>query len=151
MKYLVILAIGFGIGLYVDRYELRPPAPAPPSPSQIITGKSDQQELDEKIREWHLTPDDIKQDLARTSEVVRNQADAVGAKMSDERILAVVKAKYILDRDLASSDIHVSVNGGRVTLTGSVGSAELLGRAVALALDTGGVSGVDSKLSVTQA
>ena len=46
---------------------------------------------------------------ARTSEVVRNQADAVGAKMSDERILAVVKAKYILDRDLAACDIHVSV------------------------------------------
>jgi len=150
MKYLVILAIGFGLGLYVDRYELRPPLPAPAGASQITVGKSDQEELEGKMREWHLTPDDIKQDLARTKEIVRNQAEVVGAKISDDRILAVVKAKYVLDRDLASCDIHVSVNGGRVTLTGSVGSAELLGRAVALAMDTGGVSGVDSRMSVAQ-
>jgi osmotically-inducible protein OsmY len=74
----------------------------------------------------------------------------VGGKITDERILAVVKAKYILDRDLAPCDIHVSVRGGRVTLAGAVGSAELVGRAIALALDTGGVSGVESRIRVTQ-
>jgi osmotically-inducible protein OsmY len=148
MRYLVILALGFGLGLYVDRYDLRPPAPA--SAPQIRMGRSDQEELQDKIRQWRLTPEDIKQDLARAGEVVRDQADAIGARMSDERILAVVKAKYVLDRDLASCDIHVSVHASRVTLAGSAGSAELVGRAVALALDTNGVSGVDSKMGVVR-
>jgi osmotically-inducible protein OsmY len=59
-----------------------------------------------------------------------------------------VKAKYILDRDLSACDIHVSVLDGRVTLSGSTGSPDLVGRAVALALDTDGVLGVDSKVGI---
>ena len=146
MKYLVILAIGVALGIYVDRYQLRTPAPYVPATSQA--GPLAPSGFDEKMREWRLSPDDIRQDLARTGEVVRNEAHVAGEKISDARILAVVKAKYILDRDLSACEIHVSVLDGRVTLSGSTGSPDLVGRAVALALDTDGVSGVDSKLGI---
>ena len=148
MKYLLILALGVALGIYIDRYQLRTPEPNAPAAAQA--GTSAPSGFDEKLREWRLTPDDIKQDLAQTGGVVRNQAHAVGEKISDARILAVVKAKYILDRDLAGCDIHVSVADSRVSLSGSVGSPDLVGRAVALALDTDGVLGVDSKVKVGQ-
>jgi osmotically-inducible protein OsmY len=40
------------------------------------------------------------------------------------------------------------VDDGRVTLTGTVPSADLIGRATALALDTGGVRNVTARLAV---
>ncbi len=146
MKYIVVLLVGIALGLYIARYQLHLPAVSTfPSSEPAPAARSG---FDEKMRQWRLTPDDIKQDLARTGEVVRNQADAVGVKIADARIVAVVKAKYILDRDLSAYDLHVSVNEGRVALSGSVATPDLLGRAVALALDTDGVAGVDSKLAI---
>jgi hypothetical protein len=148
MKYLIILVLGVALGIYLGRYSLSMPTgshsvaqlPAPATPDGF----------DDKLREWHLTPDDIKQDLAHTGEVVRTQLHVVSGKMTDARIVAVVKAKYVLDRDLAASDIHVTAVDGHVTLAGNVGSPELLGRAMALALETDGVASVDSKLAVAQ-
>jgi hypothetical protein len=143
MKYILLLALGIALGVYADRYWLTDRSGvardlAPP----------DRGAFDEKLRQWHLTPDDIRQDLSKTGEVVRTQAGAVGGKISDARILTVIKAKYVLDRDLSVCDIHVSVENGRVILAGTVTSEDLLGRAVALALDTGGVADVHSRLAL---
>ncbi len=146
MKYLIILVLGVALGIYVDRYQLRWPELTRPVSSEH--GAAVRDGLDDKLHQWRLTPDDIRQDLARTGQVVRNQASNVGEKMSDARIVAVVKSKYILDRDLSAVEIHVSAHDGRVALEGTVDTPDLVGRAVALALDTGGVSGVDSKLVI---
>jgi hypothetical protein len=105
-------------------------------------------EVADKIQQWHLTPDDIRNDLARTGEVVRENAHVAGDKISDARIVTVIKAKYVLDRDLSAPDIHVDVVDGHVTLSGTVGSADLIGKAVMLALDTSGVENVSAKLVV---
>lgn len=99
-----------------------------------------------RIRQWHLTPDDIRGDLDRTGEVVRSNADVVGQKLDDARIVATIKAKYLLDRDLSAIDIHVQSREGDVLLTGTVASPALIGRAVAMALDTGGVHRVVARL-----
>jgi osmotically-inducible protein OsmY len=104
--------------------------------------------LDEKLRQWRLTPDDIKSDLARTGEIVRANARVAGERISDARILTVIKAKYVLDRDLSARDIEVRVKDGRVVLAGTVPSPELIGKAVALALDTDGVRNVSARLAV---
>lgn len=104
--------------------------------------------LGEKMREWHLTPADIHADLARGGEIARANADRVRAQVSDARVVATIKAKLVLDRDLSARDINVDSTAGDVTLTGSVESEALVGRAVALALDTDGVQHVTSKLSV---
>jgi len=104
--------------------------------------------VSEKLEDWHLTPDEIKADLAKTGEVVRTKAHAAGETIADARIVAVVKAKYVLDRDLSALDIAVSSNSGEITLTGGVASPELIGRAIQLALDTDGVHRVTAKLAV---
>jgi osmotically-inducible protein OsmY len=148
MKYLIIFVLGVCLGIYVDRHP--PSLQLGGNPKVREQQAAARDEFADKMRQWRLTPDDIKSELAHTGEIVRTQANAVGGKISDARILAVVKAKYILDRDLSASGIHVAVLGGRVTLTGSAGSADLVGRAMALAMDTDGVTAVDSKLGVVQ-
>jgi osmotically-inducible protein OsmY len=104
--------------------------------------------INEKLTEWHLTPDDIKGDLAKTGQVVRTKAQAVGGEISDARIVTVIKAKYVLDHDLSAIDISVDSQNGAVELGGTVASPELIGKAVVLALDTDGVRGVTSKIAV---
>ena len=104
--------------------------------------------VSDKLVEWHLTSDDIKADLAKTGEVVRTKAAAVGDRIGDARVVAVVKAKYVLDRDLSALDINIDCRDGEVTLHGTVATPELVGRATALALDTDGVHRVTSKLKV---
>jgi osmotically-inducible protein OsmY len=105
-------------------------------------------EINEKLTEWHLTPDDIKDDLAKTGQVVRTKAQAVGGEITDARIVTVIKAKYVMDHDLSAIDISVDSQNGAVALGGTVASPELIGKAVVLALDTDGVRGVTSKISV---
>jgi hypothetical protein len=148
MKYLVIFILGFVAGAYIVRYKL----PDWESPSQPTQGNAapTHDSLEDKLRRWHLAPADIKNDIARTGEVVRTQAGRVGDKISDVSILTVIKAKYVLDRDLSASSIKVEVHDGRVTLDGTVQSNELLGRAVALALDTEGVTNVTARLTAPQ-
>ena len=102
----------------------------------------------DKLRQWHLTGDDIRSDLARGGEVVRAKARVAGERISDARVVAVVKAKYLLDRDLSAREIRVEVSGGAVVLSGVVASPELVGKAVALALDTDWVHTVTSHLAV---
>ncbi|HWA09828.1 MAG TPA: BON domain-containing protein [Opitutaceae bacterium] len=104
--------------------------------------------ITEKLVEWHLTADDIKADLARTGAVVRSKAAVAGEKISDARIVTVIKSKYVLDRELSAIDINVDCRDGEVTLRGTVASNALIGRATALALDTDGVHNVTARLAV---
>ncbi|HXA14756.1 MAG TPA: BON domain-containing protein [Opitutaceae bacterium] len=171
MKALILLIIGGILGAialhYYDQREAEQSIAAPTQPANASpaaeTSQSNDPSLADKARdtadnvkdrihdkliEWHLTPDDIKDDLAKTGQVVRTKAQAVGEKIADGRIVTVIKAKYVLDRDLTAGDISVESHDGKVDLSGTVASPQLIGKAIALALDTDGVSGVTAKLSV---
>ncbi len=108
--------------------------------------------ISDKLSDWRLSSSDIKEDLAKSGEVVRTKAKAAGhsiaAASSNSRIVAVVKAKYTLDKELHARDIEVSCDAGNVTLRGTVVNEALIGKAVALALDTDGVIQVKSLLTV---
>ncbi len=101
-----------------------------------------------KAREWNLTPDHIQDELTKTGRVVRSRAMVAGEKMEDARIVAVIKGKYVVERNLSSFDISVDCDGGTVKLTGWVNSPAQIGRAVELALQTNGVHHVVSDLSL---
>jgi len=135
------IAGGYAIHVYDQR-----PAGSDGYASDSHPGAAVREEVTEKIQQWHLTPDDIRADLARTGEVVRENAAVAGDKISDARIVTVIKAKYVLDRDLSARDIHVEATDGRVRLSGTVASNELIAKAVMLALDTSGVRNVSAKL-----
>ncbi len=98
--------------------------------------------------EWRLHPDEIKRDLEQKGEVVRAKTRQASEKIADARITAMVKAKYVLDRDLSALDISVDTQDGNVTLTGQVASPDLVARATELALDTEGVRNVTARLRV---
>ncbi len=141
MKALLFFLIGVLAGAYaVHVYDERE------RPATSVSGMTGS--VEDRLGQWHLSSDDIRADLARTGQVFREKAGVAGEKISDVRILAVIKAKYVLDRDLSARDIGVHVSDGAVTLTGTVSSPEFVGRATALALETDGATSVTARLSV---
>jgi PBP1b-binding outer membrane lipoprotein LpoB len=108
--------------------------------------------VSDKLTEWKLTPFDIKADLEKGGRVVRTKTLAAGEKVGEvadnARIVTVINGKLVADSELSALKINVDADLGVVTLSGTVASADLLGKAVALALDTNGVSQVVSLLKV---
>jgi osmotically-inducible protein OsmY len=149
------ILIGFIIGVVVGAYSLRvyeQRNAAAPNPAistttrEAATGMG--QAVSGKLADWHLTPDEVKADLSRSGQVVREKAQVAGARIVDTRIVAVIKAKYVLDHNLSARDISVEARDGVVTLGGSAPSPALVGRAIMLALDTEGVTRVVSQIGV---
>lgn len=148
-------AIAGGVTLYL--YKDSPPAPsegevAARTPSLAdkarATAADARDSITRKLEEWDLDTDAIKRDLAKGGEIVRSKAKVAGEKITDARIITVIKAKYVVERDLSAMDIRVSCTDGAVTLAGTVPTAEHLGRAVAIALDTDGVHNVVSQITL---
>ncbi len=120
------ILIGFIIGIVVGAYSLRvyeqrnemPPLSSRPTigdtTREAATGM--QQAVSGKLADWHLTPDEIRADLARSGQVVREKAQVAGDRIVDARIVTVIKAKYVLDHNLSARDITVEASGGVVTL-----------------------------------
>jgi osmotically-inducible protein OsmY len=96
-----------------------------------------------RLEALELRADDISAELAQTGTVVRRRArdlgDSVVDTVVDARITVAIKAKLAVDPDLSALGISVDTTAGRVTLAGTVASPELVGRAMALALETPGV------------
>jgi osmotically-inducible protein OsmY len=108
--------------------------------------------LTDKLRSWKLDRENITNELARTGRVMRDKADAAGQALKDAtldgRVTAAIKAKFVRDPDLSAWDIHVSTTDGVVTISGTVSTPELIGKAMGLALDTDGARQVISTLQV---
>ncbi|MEI8314220.1 MAG: BON domain-containing protein [Verrucomicrobiota bacterium] len=108
--------------------------------------------IETKLVAWHLTGTDIEAELAKTGKVVRRQMREFGASIadttSDARISAQIKGKFALTKELSAKSISVSTTDGRVTLSGIVANSKLIGKAMALALETDGVREVSSTLKV---
>ncbi|MCA1742570.1 MAG: BON domain-containing protein [Desulfonatronovibrio sp.] len=105
-----------------------------------------------KMEAWELRPEDIRKDIEEHGEVVRRKAREVGETVSDAasdaRITTTIKTRLAADSDLSAFSVSVSTTDGKVTLSGKVNSPEMVGKAVALALETEGVREVVSTLQV---
>jgi osmotically-inducible protein OsmY len=114
--------------------------------------KSTRDAAQEKLRELHLTPEDIKEELARSGRVVRREATKAGHAIADAtadaRATTAIKAKLIASRDLSGLNISVNTTDGVVTLSGAVSSSEDISKAILVAMDTEGVREVVSTLQV---
>ena len=95
----------------------------------------------EKLRVLHLRPEDIKDELARTGQVVRRAAREAGHSLTDAtadaRVTAAIKAKLVASRDLSALDISVNTTAEVVTLSGFVTSSEHISKAILLACAAG--------------
>jgi hypothetical protein len=108
--------------------------------------------IKDKMADWKLKPDDIKDELKRTGKVVRVKAKEAGAAIADAtadaRVTTAIKAKLLKDQSLASLSISVSTTSGLVTLSGTAATPENISRAIQLAMETDGVTQVVSTLQV---
>ena len=146
MKALFIFLVGFAAGILAlawYRDDFTPKATVAREKASALKDS-----IGQKLEDWHLTPEEIKADLRKTGEVVRSNAKAAGGTINDARLVAQINAKFVLDGDLSARAIDVDCTDGKVTLRGTVPSEALIGRAVALALDTSGVTHVNAKLTV---
>ena len=108
--------------------------------------------IQEKLRVLDLRPQDIKDELARTGQVVRRKAKEAGQAIADAtadaRMTAAIKGKLVANRDLSALSISVNTTAGVVTLSGTVNSTDDISKAMMLAMDTDGVKEVISTLQV---
>lgn len=105
-----------------------------------------------KLTEWKLTPSDIRSELEKGGRIVRSKAAKAGATagvmFDNAKVVTVINAKLVGDPQLSALKINADADKGVVTLKGTVKSPELIGRAIALALDTDDVTQVVSLLTV---
>src|SRR5690348_10199096 len=105
MRFLVIFLVGAGCGaggLYYMQRSDRPAEVAGGVSDRVKESASDARDaISGKLADWKLTPDDIKRDLAKGGEIVRDKAAVAGERIADARIVTVVNAKFVLDRDLS--------------------------------------------------
>ena len=114
--------------------------------------KSARDAVQEKLRVFDLRPEQVKEDLAKTGQVVRRKARQAGQAIADAtvdaRTTAAIKGKLLANRDLSALSISVNTTAGVVTLSGTVNSPEDISKAMMIAMDTEGVSEVVSTLQV---
>lgn len=114
--------------------------------------KSARDVVEEKLRVLDLRTNDIKDELARTGEIIRRKARETGTAIADAtadaRITATIKAKLVKEHDLSALSISVNTTASVVTLSGTVPSSEAISKAMLLAMDTDGVREVISTLQV---
>lgn len=90
--------------------------------------------------------EEIKVELSRSGQVVREKSAALGNSVSAATVTATVKGKLLTESGLRG--VSVETTEGVVTLTGSVASHEDIARAMKLALETDGVTKVVSKIQI---
>ena len=84
--------------------------------------------------------------------IVRTKDSVVGAptgSTDDEVIKTMVNGKLQADSEASKASIEVDAKNGEVMLKGSADSAKLIGHAMALALNTEGVTKVSSDIKVS--
>lgn len=105
-----------------------------------------------RMTEWHLNASDIQADLDSNKEIVRTKSATAGAPTASSdksTIESMVKSRLEADSEIAALKFRVSADReGEVTLKGKAQSADQVGHAIALALDTEGVSKVTSKIKL---
>ncbi len=108
--------------------------------------------VEEKLHALNLRTNDIKDELARTGQVVRRKAQEAGQAIADAtadaRITTAIKARLIAHRDLSGMRISVNTTAGIVTLSGFVSSTEQVSKAMLVAMETDGVREVISTMQV---
>jgi len=105
-----------------------------------------------KLDTLDLRSDQISDELTRNGKIFRRKAQDIGDQVvdaaSDARAIVEIKAKCAADPTLSMWSISAGCAQGHATLSGTVASPDDIGRAVAIALDTGGVRDVTSTLEV---
>ena len=155
MRKLLILFVGIAIGgvamWFFGNYRNDPRVQSAGQKVETAA-KAAHEAATNELRVLRLRPEDIKDELARTGQVVRRAATQAGQAIADAtadaRTTGAIKAKLLTSRDLSALNISVNTTAGVVTLSGAVASSEHISKAILLAMETDGVREVVSTLQV---
>jgi hypothetical protein len=143
---LLVLALGALIGFGVHWYLTRPNPE-----SALAKGRAQAREVGAELEDTFDTQE-IKKELSRTGQVIREKARKAGDAISDAaenaRITASIKAKLLQESAMSALAIDVDTTDGVVTLSGAVSSHEQIATAMELAMETEGVHKVISTLQL---
>jgi hyperosmotically inducible periplasmic protein len=155
MRVLLALIVGVALGVGVVWYygSDRSKSQMDSAANQVENAaKSAGAAIQDKLKVLDLRPQDVKDELARTGQVVRRKAQEAGQAISDAtadaRITAAIKGRLVASRDLSAVSISVNTTAGVVTLSGTVASTDAISKAMLLAMETDGVKEVISTLQV---
>jgi hypothetical protein len=108
--------------------------------------------IQEQFREWNVNPQTVKDELARSGQVVRRKTAEAGKAIADAtldaRITAAIKGKLLTHTDLSSLSISVNTTDGVVTMSGAAPSTDYISKAIVVAMETEGVREVVSTIQV---
>jgi len=154
MLFCFLLGLGTGAGGYWYLQQDSGKARLAQARSEVVTNAQKVAgAIKDKFNEWSV--DDIREEMARSSMVVREKARAAGQSIvgaaANARVTTAIKAKLVAEPGLPAFSINVDTTDGLVTLSGKVESHEQIAKAVKLALETEGVHKVISTLQVTVA
>lgn len=99
-----------------------------------------------------MSPSELKSDLDSGVAIVRTKEATAGAPTgtTDDTVLkTMVSGKIQADSQLSQANIQAEAKTGEIMLTGSADKPEAVGRAIALALNTHGVTKVTSEIKVS--
>jgi osmotically-inducible protein OsmY len=143
MRFLLALVI---IGIAVYFITARAPSPMARSSGERDASSATGVAPSEPRR--RATADDLRDDVSRAGDTLKEKARVAGDRIDDARIVTVIKSKFALDKDISASAINVSCQDGRVVLDGTVAGQELADRALQQAQATDGVQTVVSRLTI---
>jgi len=114
--------------------------------TETSTTKSD---ISAKIAQWKLSPDDIRSEQD-AGKIVRSKTVGAGEPTGpmDDVLVDQVKGKLSSDSVTGQLKFDVKADKGVVTLRGSAHTLEQVGQAIALALDTPGVTQTVSEIKL---
>jgi osmotically-inducible protein OsmY len=158
MKVIIALVAGLAIGAAIVWFLMVPPgshAPGRGTGAQLEnTAKNAGDALQEKLKAWHLRPQDLKEELSAGGQIVRRKAQQASQSLADAtadaRITAAIKAKLLARRDLSALSVSVNTTSGVVTVSGMVSSPEEVSKILVLAMETEGVREVISTLQLAK-
>ncbi|MEO5958776.1 MAG: BON domain-containing protein, partial [Opitutaceae bacterium] len=117
-----------------------------------INSAANSASLSARSMEWKLSANDIKDDVAANRKIIRTKAGApTGVTVTTDKsaFKATVQSRLRADTDLASVPIDVDVDkDGTVNLDGKANTIDQIAHAIAVALDTEGVTQVTSKIQI---
>lgn len=107
-------------------------------------------DLSARVREWRLSSTDIESDVAANAPIVRSRTDAISiGTIDDDALENNIKSRLHSDTMLPDLKFDVNANkSGQVELEGKARTTDQIAHAIAVALDTDGVTQVTSKIKL---
>jgi hypothetical protein len=106
-----------------------------------------------RLADLDFSVETITRELRATGRVVRRKVAEAGRQLEestrDARTTAKLKARFALDPELKTREIHIDTKDGLVTLKGLVDSHEEVARAIRMAVEEDDVLEVTSTLQVS--